>query len=308
MSELWKPRCPGYPRASWKVRGGVVGQEQDQGVEEDYDIPLRPGSSICEPVTRQFGLTSVTQDYIFQRHAPAVMSVRRSAAHSPQRRGQEFSPDRAVVVNLMEIRAQVVTFEVSENIPHNEVAEVGSLDRRKSPDILDLGEEGSCRRKHIVDRVAPVRIEPRLHIGDPAVSIDRQVLDVARGASYISELFQTIVGVAKSGRRVAGSLRDRFWRSLTQPRLEVMEQVKLHEINKAGGNLIHDPVVVRVITLVVHWRSLDCVEVSVERHPGWRDETRAGGGGAQFQVDRLKPHLGVERADEELPHGDGIAV
>ena len=103
--------------------------------------------------------------------------------------------------------------EVSENIPHYEAAEVGPLERRMTAAIIDCGEEGRRRRKQIIDRVAPHRIPPRFHIGDPAIPVDREVLDMAFGAAYLSELVQTIIR-DKAGR--GKSRTDPDWLSLAQ--------------------------------------------------------------------------------------------
>ena len=107
MSEL---RMPGK-RASWQVRGGVIGREQSQGVEEGDDVPLRRETGVGEIGARKDGLTPVAHDHVFQRHAPAVVTVWPCAGHSPQRRGEEQDPGRAIIIEFVEVRTKVMALD-----------------------------------------------------------------------------------------------------------------------------------------------------------------------------------------------------
>ena len=60
------------------------------------------------------------QNYFHKVNAPSVVAVRRGRADSPQRCRQKFGLNRAVVIPLVKIRAQIVAFEIGKDVPDQE--------------------------------------------------------------------------------------------------------------------------------------------------------------------------------------------
>ena len=88
-------------------------------------------------VARSLGLAAVAQDDVLQVHAASVVPVGRGVAHAPERRGQELRADRPVVVELVEVRPEIVALEVREDVPHHERGAVRTLEGRVAAAVVD---------------------------------------------------------------------------------------------------------------------------------------------------------------------------
>ena len=62
----------------------------------------------------------MAQNDVIQRYAAAIVTVGPGASGSPQRAGQELCLQRSIPVAFVEVRAEVVTLKVGEDIFHDE--------------------------------------------------------------------------------------------------------------------------------------------------------------------------------------------
>ncbi len=110
--------------------------------------------------------------------ATTIVAVTCSGTDTPEWRCQEVSPNRSVKLAFVEVRSQIVSLEVREDIPHDKAAEVRPLECRESAAIVEGREGWSGRRKQPVERVPLSGIKRCLNVSDSPVTVDRQVGDV----------------------------------------------------------------------------------------------------------------------------------
>ena len=165
-----------------QIRRRIVRREQDQRAEERQDrVPIR-AVQIHEVVPRLGRFSAVTANDVLQAHGASVVPGRRRASHAPQRRRQELPADVAAELHLVEVGAQVVPFEVGEDVLHEEGAAQRPLQRGMGRPVGYLLQEEAGGREERVERVAPSRIVNGLDVGDPPIPIDHHVGDVTAGA------------------------------------------------------------------------------------------------------------------------------
>src|SRR5262249_7564998 len=150
---------------------------------------------------------AVTENDFFEVDAAAVMTVRRRGGNAPERLGHEQVLERPVVVPLPELGSQVVTPEVGVDVANEELAQV----LRDGRGHARPRKEGAGRGEQAVED-ALRGVERRFDVGNAAVLVDPEVLDVARVAAH--EIHEAL-----TGRNVGGDL--------TASRLEVVQEVEL---------------------------------------------------------------------------------
>ena len=124
-----------------------------------------------ERVARRLRLAAVAQDHLVEIDAAAVVPVRRRGAHAPQRLVMNSRPDRAVVVALVEVRAEVVALEVGEDVPHDERLQCRQLCSVGYPVPSSVRREQRRRgREQAVEDAALGGSYTRLDVGDAPVA------------------------------------------------------------------------------------------------------------------------------------------
>ena len=120
----------------------------------------------------------MTLDHFTQIHAPSIMAVRGSRANTPQRHCQKLLLQRPVEVPLPEVRAEVVTLEVGEDVPDEEGLQRWPLQVREGAGIVGFDEQRRCRREQVVEN-PPLDVKDRLNVRHTPVSVDLQIGNVA---------------------------------------------------------------------------------------------------------------------------------
>ena len=227
----------------------------------------------------------MAENHFRQIDAPAVVAMPGNTAHAPECPREELSLKAAVVVALMEVRTQIVTLEVGKDILNQKGLEERRFQGREATAVVH--ETGQRRRggKETIEDPAG-GIEDRLHVRHAAILIDLKIRHMALRAA---DLREELLPLAREHRLFV----DR--------RTEVVQEIKLKEIDEAHRDLIplHRVGARWGFYLILH---------AVQHHAGRsRDHvTRIGLG--EIRVDRLQPHLGVQRADGEFTYGDRLAM
>ena len=178
-----------------------------------------------------------------------------------------------------------MTLEVGKDILDQKRAEQGRLQRREVAAVLleSCQRRGGC--KEPIEYPAD-GIEDSLHVSHSAVAIDLKIRHVALRAADLREDGTPLV-------------RER--RFFIGRGAEVVQEIKLKEINQARRDLVamHGIGARRGFDLILH---------AVQHHAGRSRDHVARIGLSEIRVDRLQPHLGVQRADGEFTYGDRLAM
>src|SRR6266446_7441803 len=142
------------------------------------------------------------------------MAQRPQTAHSPQRPREELVLRCAVPVAFVEIRPQIVTLEVGEDVLDHEWLLVGHHQGWIPGAVVHrVKQRGGCCEQAIENAVD--RVKNSVYVRYPTVLVDRKVLNVTTRAANLVEDLHTV-----SGARVL----------LAGPRLEVVEEVEFEMI------------------------------------------------------------------------------
>jgi hypothetical protein len=136
-----------------------------------------------------------------------------------------------------------VALEISEDILDQEWLQSGLLQCGESKLIVDSIEQGTRGREEAIKNTAFL-IEYGFNVGDPAIPVDWEIGNMATSTARFYKQPPAMIGLP---------------RLLVKRRLEVVEQVKLHEVDQAGGNLIRDSVLIRIAGRGIGWRRLDLI-------------------------------------------------
>src|SRR5215213_628530 len=104
-------------------------------------------------------------------------------------------------------------------------------------------EQGTRGREEVIKN-ATFLVVYGFNVGDPAVSVDWEIGDMASSTARFFEEAPAVFGLRSL---------------LVERRLEVVEQVKLHEVDQAGGKLIRDSVLIRIGGCAIGWRRLNLI-------------------------------------------------
>src|SRR5437899_2949990 len=259
-------------------RCGVIRRKQDQRIEKcEYCVLVIPTQS-RKRVARSKSLSPMAKNDIVQCHAATIVAIGTSAADTPQWACQESRLQRAIPISLVEIRAQIVTFEISEEILHQERVPLRQLEQGKAAAIILSVKErvrgGEKAVKHSVRRVVV-----GFDVGDATIMIDPHACDVAGAAA------DTVENRAAAFGGVGLLVMSGF---------EVVHQIELEMIYKRRIDLVS-------VLRIRRWRRADFVFRSVEHHAGRSDDSSSRAGGREIGIRRsFKPHLLVKGSDHEL--------
>lgn len=131
-----------------EIRRSIIRRKEDEGVEEGDHFLLLVGWQVCERLCRLQCLASMPQDYLFQVDTPPVVPIGCGTSHRPQRGGQEFRAQRAVIIALVEVQTKIVTLEVGKDILDQESTEQWPFQRRKPAAIIGRTIQGG--RVHVL--------------------------------------------------------------------------------------------------------------------------------------------------------------
>src|SRR5207245_2416030 len=130
---------------------------------------------------------------IVQCHAATIVAIGPSAADTPQWACQESRLQRAIPISLVEIRAQIVTFEISEEILHQERVPLRQIEQGKAAAIILSVKErvrgGEKAVKHSVRRVVV-----GFDVGDATSMIDAHACEGVGVAADKVEIQEGVVG------------------------------------------------------------------------------------------------------------------
>src|SRR5207244_799041 len=139
-------------------------------------------------VARGLRCRAMAQDDVVQRNATSVMTIGSGRTYSPQRTSKERGLERSIPVALVEVLAQVVAFEVREDVLDQERISQGQLQVRVPAAIVHVLIEGGGGGEHTVeDAIGLSRVIHRLHVGHTTVVVNGQVRNVARSAAGLRE-------------------------------------------------------------------------------------------------------------------------
>src|SRR5438105_3956559 len=221
----------------------------------------------------------MAQDDVVQPNATAVMTIGSGRTYSPQRTSKERSLERSIPVALVEVLAQVVAFEVREDVLDQERISQGQLQIREPAAIVHVLIESGGGGEHTVeDAISLSRVVHRLYVGHATVVVDSQIRNVAGRAANLGEYRAASVGRAVLD-VVAG--------------FEVVQQVELQMIHKCGIDLAS--------IVVGRGGRTDLVLGTVQHHSRRSYHAASGAGREQIGIGRvLHPQLVVQRDSDEL--------
>ena len=203
--------------------------------------------------------------------------------------------DEVRVVSFREVRTEVMPLEVGEEVSDDE-----GVARREEPgrsagcpaSIPDdrwhrrvRNEERARRREQVVEGIPFGRVVDRLHVCHAPIAVDRQVLDVATRTADLRE---------------QNAAERRLLRRLADGRLEVVQEVELHEIDDAHGDFVRDPVEVAVRRRREHDGAPSMKSSVPSRTAPEGVVTGPVCAAIESMSGALHAHLGVERADQEF--------
>ena len=151
------------------------------------------------------------QDYIAERHAASVVAIGPSGTNTPQRPSQEHGLKSTIPIPLVEVRTEIMSFEIGEDIFDDEGASQGQLQVGIAATVIDCAKERCGRSKQAIEPTVNWIIN-RFHVSDTAVMIDGEVGYVARSTTDAVE-------------HSAPMIRD--GRLLVMTGLEVVKKVEL---------------------------------------------------------------------------------
>src|SRR5436305_15046330 len=122
------------------------------------------------------------------------------------------------------------------------------------------------------------RIEDGMNVGHSAVAIDSKIRDVALRTTDLREDGAPLVG------------KRRFF---VCRRGEVVQEIKLKEIDEARRDFVP-------MCWVGAWWGFDSILHAVQPYAGRSRNHVPCTGVGEIRVDRLQPHLGVQRADGDF--------
>src|SRR5258705_8669231 len=114
-----------------------------------------------------------------------------------------------------------------------------------------------------------IRIEDRLNISHAAILTDLQIGNVTLRTAYLTKYsappLRLVILFIDCG-------------------LEIVEQIKLHEVDEACGDLIGNSIVIRIVCFAVRRRRFELVLAAIKHHPGPRRNSRAVVCARQFRI------------------------
>src|SRR5581483_9569783 len=191
--------------------------------------------------------------------AAAVVAIRSSRTHTPERTCQEGGLHGAVPVALIEGGSNIVAFEIREDVSHHEGTPQWQLQWRLSAAIVFDVVERAGGGKHAVED-AVRRIIGGFDIRDAAIVVDVQIDAVAGGTTDLVEC-----DAAPVGHRVLNVMC----------RLEVVEQIELQVVNNGWIDLVS-------VLRVGRGRGFDLVLGAVQHHARGSDHSSASAGSEQI--------------------------
>src|SRR5438093_7315820 len=112
----------------------------------------------------------MAQDDVVQRNATSVMTIRSGRTYSPQRTSKKRGLDRSIPVALVEVLAQVVAFEVREDVLDVKRISQGQLQVRVPAAIVHVLIESGGGGEHAVENAISLRrVIDRLDVGHTTV-------------------------------------------------------------------------------------------------------------------------------------------
>src|SRR6185436_13344155 len=133
-------------------------------VQKIEQCPPVGGRETGEVVSRRQSLPAMPQAYIVKGYASSIVTIGRRSSNAPQRHRQHLRPERSVIVDFVEVRSQVVTLEVGEDVFDKKIVEVRFLQCGESSSVVDLEELGGGGGEHPVEWISSKRIEHRFHV------------------------------------------------------------------------------------------------------------------------------------------------
>jgi hypothetical protein len=160
----------------------------------------------------------------------------------------------------VEVWSDIVSFEIGEDISYDEASQVRSLQGWKTRVVIYCSEERSSRREEAVERISLAGVVDRFNISHATIPIDHQIGYVTLSTTEKDEFVSAV---------------NCFTCSFTSAGFEIVKEVKLHEVDQAGRDLIHDTVVVTVVILIIDRGLFDSVDPSIQNHACWCNDPSA---------------------------------
>src|SRR5436190_19035369 len=134
--------------------------------------------------------------------------------------------------------------------------------------VIDGIEQGVRSGKETIENTA-VRIEDSLNISHATILVNLQIGNMTLRAADLIKYFPPPL-------RLLILFID-CW-------LEIVEQIKLHEVDEAQGNFIGNSIVIRIVCFVVRRWRFEFILVAIEHHPGPRSNALAVVCPHQFRI------------------------
>jgi hypothetical protein len=263
-----------------EVGGGIIRRKQHQRLEEALE---RTGLRLRQKRIGIAGclcLAAVPQDDVIERNAAAIVSENALRARAPESASQESLLQGAVVIPLVEIRPEIVTLEISEDIFHHKLAAQWLFERRKSFAVVDHADESAGSSKQVIKN--PLRrIVNSRDIPYSAIVVNLKIGDVTGNAAKIVKN-----AVPALCRRILPA----------QSRLEVVQQIEFEVIDKGWVDLI-------LAGYGIGRRGgIDFILRPIQHHARGGDHRLSGISLRQVVIVAFEAHFLMERADDEFPN------
>src|SRR5678816_3727997 len=93
----------------------------------------------------------MAENDVVESHAAPIVAVRACRTHSPQWSRYELGLHRAIPIAFVKVHTDVVAFQISEDVAHQERIAGRLFETRQPRAIIDYLDERGCGREKIVE-------------------------------------------------------------------------------------------------------------------------------------------------------------